>query len=137
MNIGDNSDNIKQNSVIPTPANQGFDWIFGGINGFLSLFGAGELVDPLGDSRSDYDSAIQNMQDVFNSRNLIFATKVGQEVQNLYTDTTLNNQMLNLKIKQNRQIFNDSLRQENLFMTILAMIIFIIIFYLLFMKKCC
>lgn len=133
-----NSENeLKQQSVIATPANQGSDWFFGSINGFLSLFGAGSLIDPLGDARSEYDSAIQNMQDIYNNNNLLFALKSEQTFEDFYNLVKIQNSFLDTKIKQNTQIFNDTIKQENLFMTLLSMIVFIIIFYLLFAKKCC
>lgn len=109
----------------------------GFLNGFLSMFGAGEANDAMGDLTSELKGIQQETQSLTNANSLAFA---GDIITTLNTLRDLNQ----LTSKEQQQLhentntfINDSLQKENLFILFLYLLIFILIFFFLIQKNCC
>ena len=113
------------------------DFFGGAAHGFLGMFGLGELVDPLGDAHKDIQSALSDI----NSTTAAMSLKLAQK-QSIVTEEVFKNLNMRMDLmgqltqEQNDQVL-DSIKQENLFLSILSMLVVILIFFFLIQKKCC
>jgi predicted PurR-regulated permease PerM len=111
---------------------------FGGaFNSMLSMFGAGDLCDPLGNASSAYNNAMQNYQDILNSYTVSFAKVQQQEMNTFYDAFQINNEKIQKQMGISNTIFSDILQKEQLFITILYILFFIFLSFYLIRKKCC
>ena len=103
----------------------------GVINGFLGLFGLGDLVNPLGNTQTALTDAQQHMQNVINSASFSFA----KEQSNLNTDMLryieTNNSTLQDTMKYYNLLGQQGIQKSSLFVKIFGILLFIVIFFIL------
>jgi len=106
-------------------------------NGFLSLFGAGSLYDPLNKASSELSSIKNEIRDLSSLSALQSNKNIELQISNLLILNKVTEKSL-LQLNDNTtQFINDSLYKDELFIMFLYMLIFIIIFFFLIQKKCC
>jgi len=111
-------------------AQHGVSDVLGGmLHGALGLFGMGSLVDPLGDAKAKYSKAMTDL-------NMMTATDTLQAVSGLQTEmiafikvTQEQKELTQLIIKEGNDTIWDSIKEENLFISILFVLILIIVFF--------
>ena len=116
---------------------QSSDFFGGFVHGILGLFGAGSLVDPLGDAQSSVQAALKDINQTTAAQSLAVAQGTEKEIEELFLNMNQHLDLIN-QINQNQtdQLW-DTVRQENLFLIILSMLIVLLIFFFLIQKKCC
>jgi len=120
----------------PDSSSQKASDFFGGFaHGILGLFGAGSLVDPLGDAKSKLATAQQTV----NSQTAAFSIAAAQKQAALDQDimemiTTQHNQMV-LYTQGATSALWDAIETENLFITIFSILLLVLIFFFLIQKN--
>ena len=115
----------------PTDVYNGF-W-----NGFLSMFGAGELNDAMGDLSSELKGIQQESQSITNGNSLAFAGDIITTLNTLRDLNQLTSKQQQQLQENTNEFINDSLQKENLFILFLYLLVFILIFFFLNQKNCC
>jgi hypothetical protein len=113
------------------------EFFSGGFNGFLSLFGLGQFSDPLGDERSKISSIKDNIQNLTTLGSIQSAKNTNTSLENIIKLNNVCQKSISETINQTNTFVNDSLQQENLFISFLYILLFILIFFFLAQKKCC
>ena len=111
---------------------------FGGLaHGLLGLFGAGGLVDPLGNAQSAVQAALADINSTTASMSLAAAKNEQKITEDQYKALETHIQLSNQIVQdQNDQLW-DAIKEENLFLIILSMLVVLLIFFFLIQKKCC
>ena len=109
----------------------------GTANGFLSLFGAGTLYDPLGNARSKVSSIKDKISDLTTLSSLKSSQNITQDISNLIKLINASEKSTKEFINQTNTFVNDSLQKENYFISFIYILVFILIFFFLMQKKCC
>ena len=113
------------------------DVLNGFANGALSLVGAGEAYNKMGDLSSQLKSIQQETNELSSTASLTFASDAVSSMNTLRELIVLTNEKQQ-KMKQNTdQFINDSLQKENTFILFLYLLVFILIFFFLIQKNCC
>ena len=100
-------------------------------HGALSLIGQGKHYDPLGDKRSELSAARTNMQTTINSYSA--AVLAGQ----IKTDSDIAKEMetqretIEEQMKAYNDLISDDIVKENLFISIIAALVGVLIFFML------
>lgn len=108
----------------------GNDVAGGLISGLFSLFGAGSAFSPLNDLRGKLSSRIQQFNDMCNEYNFTVTTNL-VENQSLFNQLrTADRAVAKGQMDNLSNMLWESLETENLFISFLYMLIFVIIIYL-------
>ena len=111
---------------------------FGGLgHGILSLFGAGDLCDPLGDATSDFNSTMSNMAAMQQAQSLSSIQGITATMGHMLNFIRSKDTLLSDSIKNGNLILSIDLKQEQLFLSVTAMIVFLLIVFFLIQKRCC
>lgn len=107
------------------------DTIEGLGHGVLSLLGFGEQYNPLGELQSELANASQNMRTVIDTAS--YATIKQQTVLNkdLWNYIQTNNSNIQASIELYNKLAMDGIQKENLFTSLLSLLVVIIIFFML------
>jgi len=109
----------------------------GAANGFLSLFGAGSVYDPLGEERSKVNSIKDKISDLTTFSSLKSSKNITIDISNLIKLTNASEKYTKELINQTNTFVNDSLQKENYFISFIYILVFVLIFFFLIQKKCC
>ena len=117
--------------------NKASDFFGGFAHGLLGLFGAGDLVNPLGDAQSSVTKALNHINST-TAMMSVGAVKAQQKeiewvTKSINDHLALISQINTMQTDQLR----DELKEENLFLIILSVLIVLLIFFFLIQKKCC
>lgn len=108
----------------------------GGIgHGILSLVGMGKLYDPMGDLRGQMAQSNAKLNAMVQAKSLEAIQGLSDDVKELYTLLGTNETKLQTFIDQNNQLLWEQIKEENLFISILAVSVIIIIFFMLVAKN--
>jgi Mg2+ and Co2+ transporter CorA len=103
-------------------------------HGMLSLIGLGSLYDPVGDLRGKLSQAQSAMQNMINLR----AYDALKEDEKIFEDLITYISTNNTVIQETQQLFSNmasnTSKQQNVFLSILSCLIFILIFFMLIRK---
>ena len=111
---------------------------FGGLgNGLLSLVGLGNLCDPLGDATSDFNTAMSNMSAMQQAQSLSSIQGITATMGHMLNFIRSKDTLLSDSIKNGNLILSNDLKQEQLFLSVTAMIVFLLIVFFLIQKRCC
>ena len=106
-------------------------------NGLLALGGLGSLSDPLGDLKGELSSATQEQQQLIN-RSTLDASELNLEtLQEMYNLQNVAQTRLQGTIELNDLILWQGLKQDKLFLAMVAAVVLLVIIYLLFYPICC
>jgi len=121
-----------------TPGKTTLDVLGGAVHGFLSLFGLGSVgPDPLGDAQSSVNNALKNINSVTAQQSLAAATLQEKDMETLYQNIQDHAKLENIIIQDQTNQLWEAIKEENLFLLILSVLIFMLIFFFLIQKKCC
>jgi len=114
------------------------DTFFGALHGAASLFGLGSITpDPLGDAQKSVSNALSNIASVTAKQSLA-ATSANAAISTaMFDNMQLHQKYTNEIIKDQTGQLWEAIKEENLFLLILGMLIFMLIFFFLLQKKCC
>lgn len=112
--------------------------VFSGLgHGMLSLLGAGDAYNPMGKLSGELSQAIQDMNNMVANESLLAVQTLSKDVTDMYK---VMNQEFGIMDDANKlmqtQLWNAQ-EVDNIFLTVLSVVIIIIVFYLLFQKRCC
>ena len=107
------------------------DFFGGMVHGALSLFGAGQLVDPMGDATSSLNNAIKtiNSQTAVNSLGMFKLEDRERAI--MLNFQNVQQEKIHMLMKQQSDELWDAIKQENLFMSVLGMLVLVIIVMML------
>ena len=108
------------------------DFFAGLGHGVLALIGLGSVYDPLGDKRAEVAEATQKIQNTINASSLAISKEQLQLDSDLWQYITTNNDELQETMKYYNEIALDSIDTTNTFLSIIGIIVFLILFFLLF-----
>lgn len=106
-------------------------------NGFASLVGFGSDFDKMGDASAQLKKIQQDTNTLTSINSLAFATDVNTGMETLRELISLTGNQTQVMQQNTDQFINDSLQKENLFILFLYLLLFILIYFFLFQKKCC
>ena len=116
----------------------GFGDVMKGLSsGLLSLVGAGELYDPMGELRGEVSSATQSLNAMANTHSLVAIETLAEGAQDMYRLMGAKNIEIQTVAQNNNSLILNNMQEENLFLAVLAAAVLIIIFFMLIRKKCC
>lgn len=108
----------------------------GGIgHGILSLVGMGKLYDPIGDLRSQMATSNATLNAMVQTKTLQAVQGLSQDVKELYTLLGTKETEMQTYIQYNNQLLWEQMKEENLFISILAASVIIIIIFMLVAKN--
>lgn len=100
-------------------------------HGSLALLGIGQAYDPLADLRSELASANAKTQSIYNNTSLAFMKEDNEEWVQLNDYLNTHNSEVNETMDYYNTLTYESAQKTNLFMTILALMVLVIIFFML------
>jgi hypothetical protein len=106
-------------------------------NGFLAMFGMGQLYDPLADASSEMKSIVQKTNELTSINSLKSSQNLVTGLSKLLDLNRITDKKNQLLHDQTNQFISDSLQRENLFIMFLYILFFIFISFFLAQKKCC
>ncbi len=101
-------------------------------NGLLGLVGLGDVYDPIGDQRAklaDINAKTRAMMDIGTLQSLQVGTEISKQ---LFIDLKYRSRQMESFVKYNDGLIWQELARENLFITILFVVLLIVVFYNLF-----
>jgi hypothetical protein len=106
--------------------------LLGGLgHGLLSLFGWGEVSDPLGDLRSSLSEAKDTLQTTVNTAALKLSTSQDELNKQLWTDIQTRFGDVQDSIKLYNTLAFNNVTQQNVFLVFLSIILVMLIFFML------
>jgi len=112
------------------------NFIEGAGHGFLALFGAGAVYDPMGDKRSDLSQAKSDMQTTINNMTLE-AIKVQASLdEDFYNFMKVQQDTINDQNALTDAQIWDAIKQENMFLVLISVLVIIIVFFMLIRNDC-
>lgn len=106
-------------------------------HGSLALLGVGELYNPLGEKNAELASAIQAQNSMVATESLAAVSAIDTTMKDLYTFQSVMQEKMQKTINFNQDLLLNSLKVENVFISILSVLIIVIVFFMLSQKKCC
>ena len=100
-------------------------------HGFLSLFSLGDVYDVNGDLNKASSDASQNIQNTINKMSLACFKSENEANKQLWTYIQQHDDSINETINYYNLLSNNNIFEQNLFIKILAVLIFVIIFFML------
>lgn len=97
--------------------------------------GLGKATDPLGDKKKDLTSATQAMQEMITTQTIAIEGDILKlETKTITMMKTMQKQM-QAAAALNNEILLDDMSNENLFLSVMAGLVFVIVLYLLFLPS--
>jgi hypothetical protein len=106
------------------------DIIKGAGHGVIALLGVGELYNPLGDLRSELSTANSNLQNLKNTSTFQILDGQSKVENDLFKYIQTNNSTISKTMEMYNEMSMDGIQQENLFISVLSMLVIIIIFFM-------
>ena len=106
-------------------------------HGLASLVGLGEAYDPLQDLRSKLADVNQQLQNTVNNGALIGLETADEALRDLFQMIQMGETTMNRIIQYNTLLLTDDIAKENVFTSVLGATVVIIVFFMLWQKKCC
>ena len=120
----------------PDSSSQKASDFFGGfVHGILGLFGAGSLVDPLGDAKSKLATAQQTVNSQTAALSIASAQGSIKLDNALIQDVMAKHHEMVLYTQGATSALWDAIATENLFITIFSILLLVLIFFFLIQKK--
>jgi len=110
------------------------DWFSGFAHGFLSIAGAGSLVDPMTKLQGEISSTHSDIQDLYNKYDLMSAINTTRTEANELKVIESNKQIFKRLLNLTTTITNENLGRVNITLTSIGLLSLLIVFYLLFTK---
>jgi hypothetical protein len=113
------------------------DFWKGALNGVAGLIGLGKQTDPLAQKKKELSTANSHLRSMIDTSTLTALKDINGDFEQMLTLMNQVKQDISVQQEYDNELLTEGLQEENIFTSLLAVLVVVIVLYLLFDRDCC